>query len=124
MNVATGGGIAAAISLIVSSGIGPGPLGIFATRPIAEAPKLIAISASFMFLMQQIFIRVIIYMGKITGCWLLVAGCWLLVTGCWLLVAGCWLLVTGCWLLVAGCWLEVSWSSCLPHASACLPTAP
>lgn len=45
-NVATGGGVAAAIRLMRSSGIGPGPLGIRATRPMAEAPDLIAVSAS------------------------------------------------------------------------------
>mgnify|MGYP006898445721 CR=1 FL=1 len=44
-NVATGGGVAAAICLISSSVIGPGPLGIAATRPIAEAPYRMAVSA-------------------------------------------------------------------------------
>jgi hypothetical protein len=55
-NVATGGGMVLAICLIKSSAIGPGPLGILATRPIAEAPFSIAILASFSLLMQQIFI--------------------------------------------------------------------
>jgi hypothetical protein len=55
-NVATGGGTLAAICLICSSDIGPGPLGILATRPIAEAPWSIAILASSMLCMQQILI--------------------------------------------------------------------
>ena len=39
-NVAIGGGVVAAICLMSSSGMGPGPLGMAATRPIAEAPYL------------------------------------------------------------------------------------
>jgi len=45
-NVATGGGVAAAICLISSSGMGPGPLGISATRPMADAPDRMAVMAS------------------------------------------------------------------------------
>jgi hypothetical protein len=44
--VPIGGGMVFAIFLINSSVIGPGPLGILATRPIAEAPYPIAVFAS------------------------------------------------------------------------------
>jgi len=57
MNVATGGGTINAICLIRSSAIGPGPLGILATSPIAEAPAAMAILASSTLLIQQILIR-------------------------------------------------------------------
>jgi hypothetical protein len=40
-----------------SSRIGPGPLGIAETNPIAEAPCSIAIHASATLAMQQIFTR-------------------------------------------------------------------
>ena len=55
-NVPIGGGTLAAISAISSSGIGPGPLGIADTKPIAEAPYRIASFASSTLAMQQIFI--------------------------------------------------------------------
>jgi hypothetical protein len=51
------GGTVAAISAIKASGIGPGPLGIAETKPIADAPASIAIHASAMLAMQQIFTR-------------------------------------------------------------------
>jgi hypothetical protein len=38
-NVATGGGTLAAISVIRSSEITPGPLGISETKPSADAPR-------------------------------------------------------------------------------------
>jgi hypothetical protein len=57
INVATGGGTPDAICLIRSSVIGPGPLGILATSPIADAPAVTAILASSTLLMQQILIR-------------------------------------------------------------------
>src|SRR5215217_9023454 len=56
-NELTPGGTVAAISAIKSSGMGPGPLGIADTSPIAEAPASIAIHASSMPAMQQIFTR-------------------------------------------------------------------
>src|SRR4029078_3167376 len=56
--VATPGGTVAAISRMRSSGIGPGPLGIRDTRPIAEAPIRTARAASCSVAMQQIFTRV------------------------------------------------------------------
>jgi hypothetical protein len=43
-----------AISKIRESSMVPGPLGILATNPSAEAPKSIAILASCIELMQQI----------------------------------------------------------------------
>jgi hypothetical protein len=43
-----------------SSDIGPGPLGILATRPTAEAPYSTAILASYSLFIQQILILVII----------------------------------------------------------------
>lgn len=49
------------ICLIKSSEIGPGPLGILATSPIAEAPNSIAVFASSMLLMQHILIRGFIF---------------------------------------------------------------
>jgi hypothetical protein len=56
-NELTAGGIVAAISAIKLSGIGPGPLGIADTSPIADAPASIAIHASSMLAIQQIFTR-------------------------------------------------------------------
>ena len=50
------GGTEAAIVLINSSSIGPGPLGIFPTNPIADAPKEIACAASSSLDIQQILI--------------------------------------------------------------------
>jgi hypothetical protein len=52
-----------AICLISSSGIGPGPLGILPTNPIAEAPNWIAVFASSILLMQHILILGFIYQG-------------------------------------------------------------
>jgi hypothetical protein len=40
-----------------SSEITPGPLGISDTKPIADAPKRIAVCASSILLIQQIFTR-------------------------------------------------------------------
>ena len=54
-NVATGGGIDLAMRQISSSAIGPGPEGIRPTNPIADAPRLIAISASGSSTMQHTF---------------------------------------------------------------------
>jgi hypothetical protein len=51
------GDTVAAISAIKSSGIGPGPLGISETSPIAEAPDSMASRASSTVAMQQIFTR-------------------------------------------------------------------
>jgi hypothetical protein len=51
------GGTARAISVIFSSLIGPGPLGIAETSPMAEAPYRIAIAASSDDAIQQIFTR-------------------------------------------------------------------
>src|SRR4029079_11403857 len=56
-NELTPGGTIAAISAIRSSGIGPGPLGIADTKPIALAPASIAIHASSILAIQQIFTR-------------------------------------------------------------------
>src|SRR5689334_23764665 len=56
-NELTPGGMVAAISAINSSGIGPGPLGIADTSPIADAPASIAIHASATLAIQQIFTR-------------------------------------------------------------------
>src|ERR1051326_3764648 len=56
-NELTAGGIVAAISAIRLSGIGPGPLGIADTNPIADAPASIAIHASSTLAIQQIFTR-------------------------------------------------------------------
>src|SRR6185369_2960366 len=56
-NELTPGGTIAAISAINSSAIGPGPLGIADTKPIAFAPAPIAIHASSTLAMQQILIR-------------------------------------------------------------------
>jgi hypothetical protein len=53
----TAGGTVAAISAIKLSGIGPGPLGISDTSPMADAPASIAIHASSILAMQQIFTR-------------------------------------------------------------------
>src|SRR5207247_1195447 len=60
------GGIVFAISAMSSSAIGPGPLGILATRPTALAPAEIAIFASTMEAMQQILTRTFID-AKITS---------------------------------------------------------
>src|SRR4051794_32584447 len=54
-NVATVGGTVSAISLISDSGIGPGPLGMRETRPMADAPLATASAASAGEAMQQIF---------------------------------------------------------------------
>jgi hypothetical protein len=54
MKEAMGGGMARAICNMRSSGIGPGPLGIRATRPRADAPASMAIPASSSDEMQQI----------------------------------------------------------------------
>src|SRR5687767_286717 len=56
-NELTPGGTVAAISAIKLSGIGPGPLGIADTNPIADAPCSIAIHASATLAIQQIFTR-------------------------------------------------------------------
>ena len=56
-NVATVGGTVSAISRINDSEIGPGPLGIRETSPMAEAPYSIARAASAAEEMQQIFTR-------------------------------------------------------------------
>src|ERR1700741_2741853 len=53
-NVATPGGTVCAISRIRASGIGPGPLGIRDTSPIADAPQDTASAASASDAMQQI----------------------------------------------------------------------
>jgi hypothetical protein len=55
-NVPTGGGTVLTILKINSSSITPGPLGIFPTNPNADAPHSIAVFASSMLLIQQIFI--------------------------------------------------------------------
>jgi len=55
--VATPGGTVSAISRISDSAIGPGPLGIRETRPMAEAPQSMASLASAWEAMQQIFTR-------------------------------------------------------------------
>src|SRR5262249_45041750 len=57
-NLATCGGTERAIRAMSSSSIGPGPLGIAATRPIAHAPCSSAISASCTDAMQHTFKRV------------------------------------------------------------------
>ena len=54
------GGTILEIVKISSSEITPGPLGILATRPNADAPKLTAILASSIELMQHIFTLVVI----------------------------------------------------------------
>jgi len=51
-----------------------------------------------------------IFLGLVTGYWLLVTGCWLLVAGYWLLVAGCWLLVAGYWPVLRSFSLSVKFS--------------
>lgn len=55
--VAMGGGTEAGISAISSSAITPGPLGMWETRPSADAPWRIANWASPMLEMQQILTR-------------------------------------------------------------------
>jgi hypothetical protein len=50
-------GTVAAISVMVSSEITPGPLGMVETSPIADAPWRTAMAASVTLLMQQIFTR-------------------------------------------------------------------
>jgi hypothetical protein len=57
-NASIPGGTSAAISAAFSFDIGPGPLGIGETSPIAEAPASIAIHTSSMLFMQQTFTRV------------------------------------------------------------------
>jgi len=57
------GGTSAAISAAFSFEIGPGPLGIGETSPMAEAPASIAIQTSSIDFMQQTFTRV-----KLGGC--------------------------------------------------------
>jgi hypothetical protein len=57
-NVAMPEGTRGISEAIVSSEIGPGPLGIAETNPSAFAPQRTAISASSILLMQQIFTRV------------------------------------------------------------------
>jgi hypothetical protein len=52
--VATGGGIFCAMERINSSPMGPGPLGILATSPMADAPCCMAVWASSIEAMQQI----------------------------------------------------------------------
>ena len=56
-NVPIAGGTLAAISAICLSVMTPGPLGMFETRPSADAPCSMASAASSMLLMQQIFTR-------------------------------------------------------------------
>jgi hypothetical protein len=53
--VATGGGTERAMRHMSSSAIGPGPLGMAATSPRADAPKEMANWASASEAMQQIF---------------------------------------------------------------------
>jgi hypothetical protein len=60
------GGTCAAISAARSFDIGPGPLGIGETSPIAEAPASIAIHTSSIDFMQQTFTRVLVG-GLMTG---------------------------------------------------------
>jgi hypothetical protein len=62
--VPIGGGTAFEISRIKASLITPGPLGIAPTSPMADAPAPIAIRASFMLDMQQIFILGIMLFSK------------------------------------------------------------
>jgi hypothetical protein len=57
--VAIPGGTAPAMRRSVSSGTGPGPLGIAETKPRAEAPWRIAIQTSSVLDMQQILTRVL-----------------------------------------------------------------
>jgi hypothetical protein len=54
--VAIGGGTVAVIFTIIFSDMIPGPLGMAETNPNAEAPQLMAMSASAGDLMQQILI--------------------------------------------------------------------
>src|SRR5512138_2647207 len=56
-NDETPGGTTFAISAIRSSSIGPGPLGISDTNPIADAPFSIASHASATLAIQHIFTR-------------------------------------------------------------------
>jgi len=55
--VATGGGTPAAISVMSSSGMGPGPLGMCETSPSASAPCAMAARAPAGLLMQQILTK-------------------------------------------------------------------
>src|SRR5688572_25077226 len=64
-----------AMEAISSSSIGPGPLGILPTSPIASAPLRMAIEASANDIMQHIFIRVLmikfkrkVEIGKLNTC--------------------------------------------------------
>src|ERR1700676_341240 len=54
-NVPIAGGTVAAISAIRSSLMTPGPLGMFETKPSADAPHAMARAASSTLPMQQIF---------------------------------------------------------------------
>lgn len=54
-NVSTESATAATISAINSSSIGPGPLGMRDTSPIADAPSSMAVLASSTLAIQQIF---------------------------------------------------------------------
>jgi hypothetical protein len=56
-NVPIAGGTVAAIFAISSSEITPGPLGMLETKPSADAPHSMAISASSTLLMQHTFNR-------------------------------------------------------------------
>src|SRR5260370_20411575 len=56
-NVPIAGGTVAAISAIRSSLMTPGPLGMFETKPSADAPHAMARAASSTLPMQQIFTR-------------------------------------------------------------------
>jgi hypothetical protein len=64
-NVDMGGGVAAAISAINPSSIGPGPDGIAPTRPRASAPARIAMRASSIEAMQHTLILVLI--GRVSS---------------------------------------------------------
>lgn len=55
--VATPGGTVVAISVMVSSAMTPGPLGMAETNPNAEVPYRTAMAASATLLMQQILTR-------------------------------------------------------------------
>jgi hypothetical protein len=62
-NVATPGGTCGTISAISASSIGPGPLGIADTSPIADAPYRTASMASSTLAIQQILKRVLIFVS-------------------------------------------------------------
>src|SRR4030095_4953774 len=65
--------------------MGPGPLGIADTRPIADAPYPMAMRASSMLAMQQILTR-----GGIMflGLWSWIFGLWAMGFGLWSLIYG------------------------------------